>query len=186
MSNLVIVRPWLDPLVDGDGHDPRSRYVEMFWLGVLGPTATWLLRRLASGLERSPEGYELDLATTAQSMGLSWIDGRTTPFSRALRRCTMFGVAHSISGGIAVRRRVPQVSTRHLQRMPPELQAAHAEWARATVRIDDLTRAHRLATAMAELGDDPDVIEHHLVAVGVGHAVAATVADHASRFTAAE
>ena len=45
----ITVRPWIDPVVDDDGFDPRSRYVEVFWLGVLGPTATWLLRRLVAG-----------------------------------------------------------------------------------------------------------------------------------------
>ena len=48
----IVVRPWLDPVVDDHGFDPRSRYVEEFWLGVLGPTATWLIRRLVAGLER--------------------------------------------------------------------------------------------------------------------------------------
>ena len=33
---LHVVR-WHDPLIDQLGHDPRSRYVEQFWLGVLGP-----------------------------------------------------------------------------------------------------------------------------------------------------
>ena len=42
----VRVAPWDDPVVDRRGHDPRSAYVEQFWLSVLGPTATWLLRRL--------------------------------------------------------------------------------------------------------------------------------------------
>ena len=49
---IVTVRPWIDPVVDDDGHDPRSRYVEQFWLGVLGPTATWLIRRFAAGLDQ--------------------------------------------------------------------------------------------------------------------------------------
>ena len=34
---LHIVR-WHDPLIDQLGHDPRSRYAELFWLGVLGPS----------------------------------------------------------------------------------------------------------------------------------------------------
>ena len=51
-ASTVIVRPWIDPVVDPIGYDPHGRYVELFWLGVLGPTATWLLRRLAIGLER--------------------------------------------------------------------------------------------------------------------------------------
>ena len=30
-------RPWPDPVIDEVGHDPRSAYVETFWLAVLGP-----------------------------------------------------------------------------------------------------------------------------------------------------
>ena len=58
----VHVTPWHDPVVDRRGHDPRSVYVEQFWLGVLGPTATWLLRRLVAGFDHQPDGYELDVA----------------------------------------------------------------------------------------------------------------------------
>lgn len=177
----ITVRPWVDPVVDDDGFDPRSRYVEVFWLGVLGPTATWLLRRLVAGLERSPEGYQLDLQATAQAMGLSYASGRSSPFSKALQRCVMFGLAHPIEGGLAVRRRVPAISFRHLRRMPDSVQAAHADWLHTAIGVDELTRAHRLATTMLELGDDPSEIEHHLVALGVSDAVAAEAADNAAR-----
>jgi hypothetical protein len=181
VAESISVRAWLDPVVDDDGFDPRSRYVEVFWLGVLGPTATWLLRRLVSGLERSPEGYDLDLHATAQAMGLSYSAGRSSPFSKALQRCVMFGLAHPFDGGLAVRRRVPPISFRHLRRMPESVQAAHADWIHTSIGVDDLTRAHRLASAMLELGDDPSEIEHHLVALGVSDAVAAEVADNAAR-----
>ena len=128
-GTLVTIRPWIDPVVDDRGHDPRSRYVEIFWLGVLGPTATWLLRRLASGLEVEPDGYELDLQVTAASMGLKFSTGRSSPFSRALQRCVMFGMAHPLpDGGLAVRRRIPPVGHRHLRRMPEQLQLEHAGW----------------------------------------------------------
>ncbi len=181
----ITVRPWIDPVVDDDGFDPRSRYVEVFWLGVLGPTATWLLRRLVAGLERSPDGYELDLHATAQAMGLSYTSGRTSPFSKALQRCVMFGLAHPIDGGLAVRRRVPPISFRHLRRMPESVQAAHADWLGTSIGVDELTRAHRLATTMLDLGDDSTAIEHHLVALGVSDAVAAEVADNAFRINQA-
>jgi hypothetical protein len=181
VAESITVRAWLDPVVDDDGFDPRSRYVEVFWLGVLGPTATWLLRRLVAGLERSPEGYDLDLHATAQAMGLSYSAGRSSPFSKALQRCVMFGLAHPIDGGLAVRRRVPAISFRHLRRMPESVQAAHADWLDTSIGVEELTRAHRLATTMLELGDDPSEIEHHLVALGVSDAVAAEVADNAAR-----
>jgi hypothetical protein len=181
-AHLTVV-PWADPIVDEAGFDPRSRYVELFWLGVLGPTATWLIRRLAAGLDESPDGYELDLHHTARAMGLSYNPARSSPFSKALQRCVMFGLAHPVDHGLAVRRRIPQVTLRHLQRMPEPLQAAHHEWQRATVSIDELSRAHRLATTMLDLGDDTAVIEHHLVALGVPDAVAAEVADNAFRLS---
>jgi hypothetical protein len=180
-TSVVTIRPWIDPIVDEDGHDVRSRYVEMFWLGVLGPTATWLVRRLATGLDRSPEGYELDLIDTARAMGLSFTTGRSSPFSKALQRCVMFGLAHPIPSGLAVRRRVPRVAHRHLRRMPEPVQRAHDEWMRTTISLDDLTRAHRLALAMREVGDDASMIEHHLVALGIHDSIASTVADNLSR-----
>ena len=36
----LVVVPWYDEVVDPIGHDPRSQYVELFWLNVLGPTTT--------------------------------------------------------------------------------------------------------------------------------------------------
>ena len=177
---LLTIRPWIDPVVDDRGHDPRSRYVEIFWLGVLGPTATWLLRRLASGLAEHPDGFAFDLTATAEAMGLSFKSGRSSAFSKALQRCTMFGLAHQLpGGGLAVRRRVPDVAHRHLRRMPEALQRDHAEWARGTIDIDELARAHRLALAMIDVGDDVTCIERQLVCLGVGYAVAAQAADNA-------
>lgn len=180
-SDLLHISVWEDPLVDRLGHDPRSTYVEQFWLGVLGPTATWLLRRLAAGLELHPDGYEIDLELTARMMGMSYSSGRSSPFSKALQRCTMFGLAHQTADGMAVRRRVPAVAHRHLRRMPDVAQRAHDEWMQSTIDVDALSRAHRLALAMLEAGDDANTIEHHLVAVGVADAVAAEVADNALR-----
>jgi hypothetical protein len=183
---IVFVRAWVDPLVDENGHDPRSRYVELFWLGVLGPTATWLIRRLVSGLDREPDGYEIDLEFTARSMGLSYTSGRASPFSKALQRCAMFGLTHQTNDGIAVRRRIPTVMHRHLRRMPDALQAAHAAWVDATIDPDEFTRAHRLSLALHESGDDPPTIEHRLVAIGIPEVVASQVAENASHLRANE
>lgn len=180
-STTVMIRAWLDPLVDDTGHDPHSRYVEMFWLGVLGPTATWLIRRLAAGLDQHPDGYELDLALTAKTMGLSYTSGRSSPFSKALQRCTMFGLSHQTSDGLAVRRRVPAVAHRHLRRMPEPLQAAHSQWFSDEIDVDEFGRAHRVALALLESGDDPPTIERQLVALGISDAIASVVADNASR-----
>ena len=90
-------------------HDALLLLDEAHGFGVLGPTATWLVRRLVGGLEQSPDGYELDLDTTARAMGLSYTAGRASPFSKALQRCVMFGLAHPVDNGLAVRRRLDRL-----------------------------------------------------------------------------
>src|SRR5690606_35695453 len=111
----IEIRPWHDEVVDRVGFDPRSPYVERFWLGVLGPSTLWLLRRLATGLDEHPEGFTLPLADTAGALGLGG-DGASSPFVRALRRCCQFDLARADGpGALAVRRNLPPLSRRHLQ-----------------------------------------------------------------------
>ena len=62
-----------------------------------------------------------------------------------------------------------------------QVQSAHEPWIRATISLDDLQRAHQLGMAMVDVGDDPETVEHQLVAIGVGEAVAAQVADNIGR-----
>ena len=57
---------WNDEERDLVGHDARSAYVVRFWLGLLGPSATWLLRVLAHGLDASPNGFSMDCQGTAR------------------------------------------------------------------------------------------------------------------------
>ena len=166
---VVRITPWIDPVVDQRGHDPRSSYVERFWLGTLGPTATWLVRRLVAGFDDQPDGYELDLATTAQMLGLSYSKGASSAFAKAFGRCIMFGLAHQRSDGYAVRRLLPDVARRHLSRMPNVLQQEHERWLESARghRLDVLQRARSLAVAMLDAGDDAEVVESQLVTVGM-------------------
>ena len=106
---------------------------------MLGPTATWLLRRLVAGFDHRPGGYELDVSATARALGLSISKGTASPFAKAVQRC----------------------------RLPSDLQTAHEQWTTTTIHIDSLARAHALATAMLAAGDDRSVLEPQLVAVGV-------------------
>jgi hypothetical protein len=175
LTRHVTITPWIDPIVDRRGHDPRSTYVELFWLGTLGPTATWLLRRLVAGLDDHPDGYPLDLAATARSMGLSFNRGPASPFGRAFSRCVMFGAAHEHASGYAVRRRLPEIARRHLLRMPEEVQIAHQRWVGATSNLDSMSRGQTLATAMLQAGDDAELLEPQLVKLGISPATAGEV-----------
>lgn len=125
----LVVYPWTDAIIEHSGQPVRGDYVEQFWLGVLGPTATWLLRRLVAGFEYWPEGYELDLVETAQAIGTVYKPGQDSAFTRAVDRLVMFGLAQRYAGGLAVRTRVPLLTDRHLQRLPRYLREAHVQYA---------------------------------------------------------
>lgn len=130
------IRPWVDPAVDAHGADPRGSYAERYWLSVIGPTAAWIMRRFAERFDDAPDGFTIDLDHTAMTMGLSFARGFSSPFGRALHRCVMFGLAMPMSDGFAVRRRLPVVTQRHLDRLPDDIRADHDEWARRTMRVD--------------------------------------------------
>src|SRR5438067_667698 len=82
--DALTVRPWPDSVLDDIGHDPRSPYVERFWLGVLGPSSVVFLRRLATELETHPSGFQLPLIETAKTLGLGMKGGRNSPFLRTI------------------------------------------------------------------------------------------------------
>ena len=166
VAETLTVRPWPDPVIDKLGHDPRSAYVERFWLGVLGPSTTWLLRRVAAGLEAEPAGFELPLAETARALGLGG-EGRNSPFVRALARCCQFEVAQPAGDGVLnVRRRLPPLNRRQLVRLPEALQAEHQRWVEAEARVSDVermrNRSRRLALSLVELGEDLEATERQL------------------------
>lgn len=166
---VLQVEPWLDPLIDRLGHDPRSHYAERFWLPVLGPSTMWLLRRIASGLEQHPEGFEMDLVSAAKALGLGSSErhGRNSPFMRTLTRCVDFDMATLRGTTLAVRRKLPPLSRRHLLRLPPELVEEHERYIESqadTAEVETMrNRGRLLAMSLAELGEDQATAEEQLM-----------------------
>ncbi|MEX2294601.1 MAG: hypothetical protein WD691_12495 [Acidimicrobiales bacterium] len=168
-STKLSVRPWPDPVIDQVGHDPRSPYVEQFWLGVLGPTATWLLRRLVGGLETTPAGFDLDLEATAAELGLGTHTGPHSPFIRSIRRCCRFGASELIDDDtLRVRRKLPPLTRVQVERLPDGLRASHDDWVAdhapgTSLAVDQLRqRARHLALSLLELGEDGEGTERQL------------------------
>lgn len=164
----LTIRPWPDPVIDALGHDPRSRYVEDYWLGILGPSTTWLLRRLVASFEASPDGFELPLADTARCLGLGDKGGRHSPFMRTLARLVQFDLAqHQGDSVLAVRRKVPPLNRRQVQRLPVAVQAAHKALQEADLRTPAVEqqrrRGRQLALSLLELGEDLEAVEGHLL-----------------------
>jgi len=186
MPASLIIQPWPDPVLDTVGHDPRSRYVERFWLPTLGPTAVLLLRHLAARFDASPEGIELPISDTSRSLGLGERDGSSSPIVRSLARLETFDLACSDGHAtVAVRRNLPPANRRHLRRLPPALQADHAAWAEARLAEPPLADARRrarcLALALAEQAADADHVEHVLASMGFHPAVACDAVRWAER-----
>jgi hypothetical protein len=132
------VEPWHDPVIDEVGYDPRSDYVERFWLPVLGPSTTWLLRHFTIRLEESPAGVELDVEDTARSLGLGERLGPNAPFARTLKRCVDFEMAEWRGPQLlAVRIRLPPLARRHLRRLPESLQVRYeGRWGAPVGSVD--------------------------------------------------
>jgi hypothetical protein len=167
-TNTLEIRPWPDPVIDQLGLDPRSSYVETYWLSILGPSTTWLLRRLARGLEVSPAGFTMSLDDTAKALGLATTDSRHSAFARALTRCVQFDLAQDQGPGVlAVRRKIPPLSRRQIVRLPADLQTSHLEWQeaqRSTPSVESQRRrARQLALSLLELGEDLETSERQLM-----------------------
>ena len=144
---------WAVPPGRDIGHDPRSAFVEQFWLSTLGPSATWIIRRIADHLDDQPDEF-------AQSVGLSFARRVDSPFGRAPHRCSIFNLIRPNDNGHDVKRRMPDLTTRQLDRIQQQLRRNHDEWIQQT-RTTDVS-----------------AIEHQLVSTSVDRRIAAIAAEN--------
>lgn len=135
--DVLHVVAWDDPSAEGEGLDSRSSYAERFWLPLLGPTGTCLLRQLADRLETAPDGFDLALDEAARSLGV----GARSGLRRAILRCARHGVVrHRGTKVLAVRRRLPPLGEGQIARLPLLLRVEHGRW-------EDVRRSPSLAHA---------------------------------------
>jgi len=102
----------------------QHQYVEMLWLPVIGPSTTWLLRRLSGWALACPDGLTVVLPELSESLGLGWASGPNSSLQRSMRRLIQFGLARW-SDSLEVATTVPAVSERQLLKMSPGLVRAH-------------------------------------------------------------
>lgn len=170
MTKLSIAL-WSDPIIDTLGHDPRSEYVERFWLPTLGPTTLLLLRRIATHFDTTDDDLTFDVAELSQSLGLGSREGTSSPLFRSLERLVQFDLAcNPTTRAYAVRRHVAPINRRHLHRLPPSLQRAHEGWIEEQLTETPIEharrRARRVAFTLFEQGDDLDHVERTLLGIG--------------------
>jgi hypothetical protein len=126
----LVVRPWIDTQVEAHGFGPRSMYVETCWLPVLGPTATWLYRRLGSWMEFNPDGLSIDLRELGEGLGLGSGIGRQSPLMRSVDRLTRFGAARWAGTQLQVRRALAPLTQGHVSRLSETNRRLHDEYVR--------------------------------------------------------
>ena len=167
-SDALDIRPWPDDVIEKVGFDPRSPYVERFWLSVIGPSATWLMRRIAAGFDASPDGFRIPVGETARALGLGDKTGPQSPLLRTVNRLIVFELAHASGPDeLTVRRKLAPLSRRHTHRLPPVLQEAHERW--QAERLEDppgedvRRRSRQLALSLIELGEDQESAERQLL-----------------------
>jgi hypothetical protein len=130
LPNEAFLVPWHDEVTEKLGYAPRSMYVEMCWLPILGPTATWLYRRLGSWAEFNEGGVNVDMTDLAVSLGLGEGLGPHSKIGRAIERLTRFDAARWHTGELAVRTALPALPQRHLGRLSYSSRRLHEEFTR--------------------------------------------------------
>ena len=128
LADVIAVVPW-DEVSGHPAYDPRDSYVEHYWLPVIGPTCTLLLRRCAEVFESYFTGFDMNCVEMSRAMGLG-NPGRWAPFARAVHRLDLFGFAQPLGSvgtvdRLRVRRTVPVLSSRQVASLPITLRDAY-------------------------------------------------------------
>ena len=108
-------------------HPVDGHYVERFWLPVLGPTATLLLRRIATDhTPSSPHHHRyLSFPLDELAAGLGLGSG-TAKLRRTLHRLVRYEIVHQDPDGrYTIPSHLPDVPDRYQYRWPESLQAEH-------------------------------------------------------------
>lgn len=162
-GETISISAWIDPLIESMGFDPRSSYVEHFWLPILGPSCIFLLRRLAYTFDAYPGTQEVSLKDVSYEIGLGSPKGFGNSITKTLNRCIQFDMAKLLpSGTLSVRRSIPPLNTRQLARLPLELQNLHESLINGfTPGCDERTKRRGLRLAVSLL--DSTGTEHSAV-----------------------
>ena len=116
------------PDIPIEGHDARSRYVEEFWLPVLGPTCIVILRHLAD-LLRGHSSFGISLKELPHHFGLGSGCGPNSVFGRSITRLVAFEMAE-LQGpsSVLVNTVVSWLSDAQVAHLHPWLQIRHRYW----------------------------------------------------------
>lgn len=128
VPSRLVIRRWVDPLLDGCGYPATGFYVERYWGPVVGPSSLLLIRALVRRLEIDPEGFGVDTADLAAMIGCSSAAGVSSQFWKTARRAQRFGLLRRVDERLYVRSEVGPLSRRLGQRLPRPLREEIRLW----------------------------------------------------------
>ncbi len=158
---------WRDVNIESLGYDPRSSYVERFWLPFLGPSTIFMARKITELLESEPYGFAMDLEELSSMLGLGSNTSKHSSVQKTLNRLLVFELARVMpSKAVSVRLKLPPLPQRYINRLSRPMQELHV---RETQDVPEntlaaaRTRARSLAVTLAKLGHDRAAIEKQLI-----------------------
>lgn len=134
LAEQLHVVPWHDEVTEAHGFGPRSMYVEVCWLPVMGPTATWLYRRLGSWVEYNPAGLTVNLQQVSESIGLGEALGRHSKIAKALGRLARYQAVRWGGDELQVRTALPPLPLRLVKGLDPQTRRLHERYTAAPRR----------------------------------------------------
>ncbi len=137
-SGLLTITAWRHAIVTPSCDLATCTYLERFWLGILGPTATWLARYLSRVITDAncrpdpPVALSIDWHELSARLGVSAQPLHDSVLARAFNRLIMFNFATTLGQVgvpcLAVRTTAPRVPDRLLSRLHPVLREEHNRW----------------------------------------------------------
>jgi hypothetical protein len=131
-QRLLCLEPWAQPHFDRWGSEPRSTYVERFWLPVIGPSSLVLARSITTGFESNNGSYRVDASHQATAIGVS-----PSQLRRVLDRLVVFGVAKTLGPDMfCIRTMWPVIGSGAIRQLTASLHQQHSDWLLLTDTLD--------------------------------------------------
>ncbi len=173
IPEFVRFRSMFDPRHDYRYHDPRSVYVERFWMSVLGPSAILFLRLIIRELAATTtddQSVVLEVSEISRRLGLGYKGGKNSALMRTIERCCTFGMANRIDTGVLdVRTAIPPMPDHLHNRLTKALREEIVMWSRThdCHEIDD-GQARSLARDILDMGHGLHESAERLMMLNVG------------------
>ncbi len=174
VPGFLRISPLIDPRQDYRYYDPRSAYVERFWMSVLGPSSVWFLRLTArelaaAGPASSDVSVVFELSVLARRLGLGHKGGRNSALMRTIERTCLFGMANRLDAStLEVRAAIPPLPEHLYTQLPHNLRDEVQAWSRThqVHEIDD-AEVRMLAKCFLDMGHGLHETAEKLIALNI-------------------